>query len=251
MLTRDKIIDRAYQECMTEMYAKAQPSADYNAIVAGVKAGTITDTDKNPVYARYFLSAEEFNYILRKYIKAYRLNNTWHSNVDVVRRYFDGKGAKDVWVDGKTDSDGYKNPGYRSTESVPHIKESFKRLLNNEIEGSVTVDKLATILSQEVFDYIYNCDNFYRFDREESNFSASVALGASPTSNPDTVIKYWKEHGVDVDIQWRNPLLLWEMDEYGDEFEEYMMEEYGKDWEKYWKDEWEKRKDLKNYGYDE
>lgn len=251
MLDRRQIIQQAYTECMREMYAKAQPSVDYDFIVAGVKDGSIVDTDKDPVYARHFLSAEEFNYILRKYIKAYGLNNTWHSDVDVVRRYFNGEGSKDVWVDGKVDADGHKSPGYRSTEGVPHIKEAFKRLLNNEIEGSVTVDKLATILSQEVFDYIDNCDNFYRFDREEGDFSASVALGASPTSNPNTVIKYWKKRGIDVYINWRNPLLLWEMDEYGDEFEEYMIEEYGEDWEKYWKDEWEKRKDLENYGYDE
>lgn len=251
MLDRRQIIQQAYTECMREMYAKAQPSVDYDFIVAGVKEGSIVDTDKDPVYARHYLSQEEFKYILDKYIKAYGLKNTWHSNVDVVRRYFNGEGLKDAWVDGKVYADGHKSPGYRSTENVPHIKESFKRLLSNEIEGSVTVAKLATILSQEVFDYIDNCDNFYHFDREESDFYTSVALGASPTSNPNTVIKYWKKRGIDVYIKWRNPLLLWEMDEYGDEFEEYMVEEYGEDWEKYWKDEWEKRKDLENYGYDE
>jgi predicted DsbA family dithiol-disulfide isomerase len=76
-------------------------------------------------------------------------------------------------------------------------------------------------------------------------------LGASPTSNSDTVIEHWRKQGVEVDIEWRNPLLLWEMDEYGDDFDEYMAEEYGDDWEDYWKREWENRKDKKNYGYND
>ena len=29
MLDRDQVIMKAYTECMAEMYAKAQPSADY------------------------------------------------------------------------------------------------------------------------------------------------------------------------------------------------------------------------------
>ena len=41
------------------------------------------------------------------------------------------------------------------------------------------------------------------------------------------------------------------MDKYGDDFEEYMIEEYGDNWKEYWDNEWEKRKDLKNYGYED
>ena len=34
MLNRDTIISRAFHECMTEMYAKAQPSVDYDQLLA-------------------------------------------------------------------------------------------------------------------------------------------------------------------------------------------------------------------------
>ena len=38
MLDRDVIIKRAIEECMEEMYQKAQPSANYKELVEKVKA---------------------------------------------------------------------------------------------------------------------------------------------------------------------------------------------------------------------
>ena len=58
-----------------------------------------------------------------------------------------------------------------------------------------------------------------------------MSLGHAPTSNKETVKKWWKEHyNHDVEIEDRNPNLLWAMDEYGNEFEEIMEDEYGADW---------------------
>ena len=63
MLNRDNIIQRAVQECLEEMYAKAQPSANYKELIEKVKSGEIEDSNENPVYNRYYLSQEEFEYI--------------------------------------------------------------------------------------------------------------------------------------------------------------------------------------------
>ena len=90
---------------------------------------------------------------------------------------------------------------------------------------------------------------FYRFNREENSFSTSIALGASPTSNPESVKEYWKSQGIDIEIEERNPLLFWERDYYGDEFEEVMEDEYGEDWkeqfDKQWKDKIRKENEEK------
>lgn len=242
MLTRQDIIQEAYDACMREMYAKAQPSADYDAIVAGVKNGTIQDSDKDPVYTHYYLSQEEFIHIRDKYIKAYGMEKKWNSYVGIIETYLKGGGHRDVYVNNR-----------KKLICVPHIKEAFtEEIYDNfgNIMGEDT-EKLSEILLNKVLEYVQWCRDFYRVDLEADSFSACVALGASPTSYPDTVIEYWKKHGVDIDIEWRNPLLLWEMDEYGDEFEEHMVEEYGDDWEQYWKREWEKRKGIENYGYDD
>ena len=101
--------------------------------------------------------------------------------------------------------------------------------------------ELSEDITKIVMESISNCKDFYRFDREESSFSAGIALGASPTSNPDSVKEYWKSQGVDINIEERNPLLFWEKDYYGDNFEEVMIDEYGEDWkeqfDKKWKDQ--------------
>ncbi|MBR5298530.1 MAG: hypothetical protein IKU29_11795 [Parabacteroides sp.] len=222
MLDRDTIFERAYLECMTEMYEKAQPKANFIELRQKVKDGLMEDSPENPIYNRHYLSHEEFIYILNKYTDAYRFTAHFKDNMDVVRDYFTGKGMKDIWVkEGES--------GYRSCAQVPHIKNTFSKILN---ENGITDTKLANKLSNEVLQYIENCKNFYNFDYKETSFQSSIALGCSPTSNPQTVIEYWKQQGVDITINERNPNLLWDMDYYGDDFEEVMVDEYGEDWEK-------------------
>lgn len=249
MLTRKAILEKAYHDCMSEMYAKSQPSVNYDEILDGVKNGSISDSDANPVYARHYLSAYEFYYILNKYKKAYGIESKWVDYVEVVGNYFNGKGMKDVWVDGKVDGDGNKTPGHRSAEDVPHIKTPIYNTLFKEFGRSYSkheLNELTDEISEHILNYIDWCRNFYRFDREEESFSTSVTLGASPTSNPKTVVKYWEENGVNVDIVERNPLIIPILDEYEeyDKFVEYMVDEYGDDWEKYFDDLWEESKHL-------
>jgi hypothetical protein len=93
------------------------------------------------------------------------------------------------------------------------------------------INELSNKLSHKVIQYIEDCQNFYRFDREEQGFDSSIALGCSPTSNKEVVKEYWKKQGVEVNIIDRIPNLLWDMDYYGEEFSEVMLDEYGEDWE--------------------
>lgn len=230
MIDREKIIDQAYVECMCEMYAKAQPSADYKKLLEDVKNGKITDSPYDPVYSRYYLSYEECKYILNKYINAYGMTEKWNDYLDVVERYYKGEGRKDIWRPEYIGDDGFKHPGYRTSEAVPHIKDAISNKLIEYIDNEDVINNISKELSHLILSYIDNCRNYYRFDREESNFSVSVSLGCSPTSNSDSVVEYWKKQGVEVEIIERNPMLLWDMDYYGDEFEEVMIDEYGDDW---------------------
>ena len=66
-------------------------------------------------------------------------------------------------------------------------------------------------------------------------------MGASPTSNAETVKKWWKDHyNVDIEIVERNPWLLWEYDNYGDQMNEIMTDDYGENWEQIWWDKYHK-----------
>ena len=84
--------------------------------------------------------------------------------------------------------------------------------------------EIAETLRELVIQRLNDCKNFYRFDREEDDFKASVALGASPTSNPETVRKYWKEKGVELEFVEKDPDTLWERDYYGDAYDDYLKE---------------------------
>lgn len=249
MINRDKILDEAFDRCMEEMYLRAQPSASYKELVEGVKNNTVEDSKANPIYDRYYLSHEEFKYILDKYIKAYRIQEEWHDNIELLEKYLNEGGTKDKYIKAHTDEDGNYHPGYRGYEKVPSIKNQIQEILKNEIgEGNIT-DKIVEKLNNAVMNTIADCKEFYRFNREESSFSASIALGASPTSNTDTVKEYWKSQGIDIEIEERNPMLFWERDYYGEDFEYVMEDEYGEDWkeqfDKKWKDKIRKETEEK------
>lgn len=242
MLDRNEILEKAYTECMAEMYAKAQPPADYYQLLEDAKNGKIGKNEK--VYERYYLSHEEFKHILGKYKDAYNIKSHWVDDIEVLEKYIKEGGNKDKYIEAHTDKYGY-HPGYRSYEKVAPLKEQLSGIFYNSdfytgSEMDEASEELIDNLYDKVTDIIDTCKNFYRFDREESSFDCSVALGPSPCSNKDTVIEYWKSQGIDIEIEERNPLLFWDMDYYGDSFEEVMEDEYGKDWKEYWDNEWKK-----------
>lgn len=247
MLDRNKVIQKIYDECLAEMYAKAQPSVDYWQLIDDVKTGKISKGET--VYDRYYLSKEEFDHILNKYVQSYKMEETWKPNIELLEQYLTEGGTKDKYIESHTDEDGHYHPGYRGYEKVKPIKEQIENILNDEFaSGEVSPfvkDAIRDKIVESVMNTINDCKEFYRFDREESSFKASIALGPSPTSNKDTVIEYWKSQGIDIEIVERNPLLLWEHDYYGDNFEEMMIDEYGDDWEKQFNDKWDELKRQK------
>lgn len=228
MIDRDIIIKRAIEECLEEMYAKAQPSVSYKELVKKVKSGEIEDSHENPVYKRYYLSQEEFDYIRNKYAEAYDLKPKWREYIELLEEYLTKGGTKDKYIPETMEEDGSTHPGYRSYENVKSLKEQLKDVIRDD----KTLDKAIDIVMSNIKD----CKNFYRFDRDCETFTFSVCLGASPTSNKETVEKYWESQGTPIKIIDRNPLLLWDMDYYGSEFEEVMQDEYGDNWEEFWQE---------------
>jgi len=209
-IDRKSIIDEAYIRCMTEMYAKAQPSADYKELMAKKKTGEIVDTDIDPIYRRYYLSQEEYEYILNKYIEAYNMTVHWKDNMDHAISYLRDGGLTTAY---KENASGVS---YKTTEKTPKITD----VIGEEHAG-------------EVMKLLELCKDFYKFDREKDDFSTSLALWGSPTFNKEGVIRYWKEHGQDITIEDRNPETFWYRDAYGDgwkEVYEWEMEE-AKRWE--------------------
>ena len=195
-LSRNVIFTKACDDCLIEMYEKAQPSDSYIALCTEYELGKISKDER--VYNRYYLSREEYTYIKEKYKEAYNIKEKWTEDINILLRDLNEGGLKDAY---REDENGL---GHRVAEKIPPLTE----LIGKEH---------ADIVKQVIEDI----RNFYRFDREENGFEWFIALGsASPTSNKDAVVKYWKERGVDVQIEDRNPDTFWEIDEYGGVLEE-------------------------------
>ena len=242
-LEREDVLCKAYEDCIREMFAKAQPAADFDNIIEEVKAGKIDEEKDGPIYDRHYLSHAEFTYILNKYMKAYRINSEWDEDVEVVEKYLSEGGTKDKYIDAYTDENGNHHPGYRSYEEVPPIKNLIADYIRSYMiikgEPEDNIQKWAQNIAKIVMDDIDTCKNFYMFNVDEQKFRNTVCMRCSPTGSAETVKKWWKDHyDVDIEIEERNPLLFWEKDYYGDEFEEIMEEEYGEDWKEIWDKKW-------------
>lgn len=188
MLDRDFIIERAVHNCFRELYRRAQPRANYDEYLRKIKNGEISE-EEHPIYTRHYLPQKEYLYVVDKYVRAYGLKKQWTSNVDVI-------------------IDNIKTHGYKET----YVNNSL------EYEHPKLKDQIGEENVQKVIKFIEDLKNFYMFDREESDFRCRIALGCSPTSNPETVKEYWKTQGVEISIDEKKNLDendYWDLDYYG------------------------------------
>lgn len=238
MLDREEVLAQAYEDCIREMFAKAQPSADWDNIIEEYKAGKIDEKKDVPIYDRHYLSAEEYKYILDKYMKAYRIESEWKEDVEVVEEYLNKGGHKDKYIEEWEDEHGY-HPGYRSYEDVPPLKQLILKEMYDWLDDENQCNGAARNITKIVMDTIATCKNYYSFNVDEQKFRNTVCMRCSPTGSIETVKKWWKDHyDIDIEIEERNPLLFWEQDYYGDDFEEVMEEEDGPDWKEKWDKKW-------------
>lgn len=229
-VNREKILEQAIYDCYKEMYAKAQPSADFDQIVEDFKSGK-RDKDER-VYEQHFLSREEYDFIMNKYRDAYNISQHWKSDADVFRQYFVEGGYKDHYVPARVDENGMKHPGYRSSKKVEPIGDQIRELISDP----ELADKVVTC----VLDNLENCASFYKFDREYDSFNCTIALGVSPTSNAEVVKEYWKSKGIDLEIVQRNPkLFYYEDNDWSEDEMAFEFEDYGENWREALQKEWD------------
>lgn len=185
-LTKEDILWEARMRCMREMYAKAQPSVNYDDLLEYYKKCQAEGKEPERVYDRYYLSQEEFAYIRQKYVDAYMMHDPFQENCDLIIRDMEDGCSKDKWIPEHTDEYG-THPGHRGYEKVLPIKETI---------GEENANK--------VIEFIKDRRNFYRHNVDEEKFNFSVTLTDSPTSNPDTVVEYWKTQGKEITIDPRH-----------------------------------------------
>ena len=237
MLNRKEIFKRAIHDCYTELYAKAQPMADYDNLVAELKIGKIDEKKNGPIYERHYISKEESDYIVNKYIDAYGMTERWKSDVETIEDYLINGGSKNAYVDEFTDDNGKYHPGYRSYENVLPLKTQILNIMK-EFDCSDAATEVAEKIYSKVMETIKSCKDFYKFDNEAESFRTAIYLGAAPTQDKETVKKWWKDnYNADIEIEDNIPELFWYYDngytedeilaEYGyDNFEELIEKEF-------------------------
>ena len=99
MLDKDKIMEEAMIRCYREMYRKAQPRGDFDRYRRMIKNGELPKDTR--VYERHYLPQKEFEYILNKYVKAYRFENQWRSDVDLILNNIKNGGYKEIYKNDK------------------------------------------------------------------------------------------------------------------------------------------------------
>ena len=166
-IDRSSVIEQAILECLTEMYAKAQPSTDFNELMKLYKG-----TNK-PFYQWYYLSEEEFKYILNKYLEAYKIKDNRQDYLDLIIDDLKNGYYINVYKKAWTDKYGF-HPGYKDYK-----------------EEKSLIEKIGEDTANEVFDILKERNNYYKVNLEENKFTFTIALGCSPTSNAKTVLEHW------------------------------------------------------------
>jgi hypothetical protein len=174
-INRRKMIEEAILKCYKELYKMAQPSADLDELIRLAKEGK--EDSKMPFYRQHYLSQENYVYICDMFMDAYNIKCPWEDHCDTVISYLENGGKKDKYI--KPDN----APGYRGYEDTPKLS-----------------DVIGEENAKKAIDLIKECRGFYRLNSEENSFRFTV-MDASPTTNKQEVIDYWKSQGKDVKIK--------------------------------------------------
>lgn len=168
MISRQQILEESVHKCLRDMYLWSQPSIDIDYLI---KMG-FKDNKKDPLYEQHYLSFDNFIYIKDCYIRAYRMKDDWNDDFELLINYLYKGGYKSIYT---KDKDGYSHRDY---ENVPSI---YKYLDKEDADI--------------VMSLIGECQNFYRVNKEATDFSFTISLGVgSPTTNKQTVLDYWHNH---------------------------------------------------------
>ena len=106
---------------------------------------------------------------------AYGIKDNWDDTFEILIKQLKEGGIEDDYKPATKE-----RPGYRDYKKVLPLEEVI-----------TCPGEMNTII-----DYIKKCQNFFKgHSRETCQFSYSVALGGSPTSNAKAVEEYWHENG--------------------------------------------------------
>ena len=186
---------RCVNECLDKMYTLSEPPITLAQLKETFKDIPKEEQEKEPAYEQHYLPAEVYKAILEHYSDVFGFKPTWDDDVVILSNDLFNGGKKDVY---RKDKNGISQKEY---EDTPKLRDVIGE------ENAEKVKKMITDIK-----------NFYRFNMKYQTFTFNV-MSFSPTSDKETVEKYWREHGspdftIDEDKWFKEDD---EEDDYGDE----------------------------------
>ena len=232
MITRSKLLNKAIDDCMKELYSFVQPSVDWNDFISQNKLYSnlyniwekTKDTNPNYIgksiiecigprpYEFYYLPKDIMKDICDSYVHAYRIDQQQEllDTIEILKNYCK-EPIVDKYIEGENGE-----PGHRGYDHPNNLIEEVRKIL---IKYD---DHMDSEISEEVvnkfFSFLDMAGNFYNWNRDLNSFNVSVYLGTSPYSNKEIVIDNWKKYrNKDIEINEEQIKREYYGDEYDDE----------------------------------
>ena len=173
MQIQQDIISQARKDCLRELFKWAQPSVDYDRLINEYMEKYTEDPSSvdNSFFEHYYLSQENMDYIIARFIEAYHIGKDWNDNIDLLIQYITEKPYEWKYI---KDEFGLNQ---KHTERIPNLQETSPEHY------------------QEILDLINTCKKFYSRDLVKESFTFPIYLGASPSPFKNSVIEYWRNNG--------------------------------------------------------
>ena len=175
-----KILNEAIEACLKEMYRFSQPSADYDKLKEYAKEHP-EEEKEFPTFQRYYLSTEQFNYILKKYAEAYHLIPEWKNNIETIKDEFE-----------------------TGSDKKEYKKDSYGEMFIERVPTPPLCERIGQENTKKVLEMLDEIDDSHKRDKDALYFSSAISLGHAPTSNLKEVKAYWKDKGLELEFEERN-----------------------------------------------
>jgi len=181
----------------------------YQSTFRGWENKSITECIGPKPFEFYYLPKDIMKDICDSYIHAYKLDDQQELlNIIHILKEYCKRPVISKYIQEK---DG--NPGYRGYEHPDNLEKEINTYLDLKFplmdperaeDAEDFENKLNTAakeLQDKFFEFLDMAGNFYNWNGDLNSFNMSIYLGASPSSNMQTVIDNWKKYrNIDIEI---------------------------------------------------
>ena len=189
---KDKWLWDIAVECLEEMYQASVPAMSFKELL---KKAENKELYEEKYWQQHYLPQKLFNEILEDYKATYNLEDYFHQYTDILKEYLLNGGKEETTVD---------DPN------------SFTGKTRTIVDTPKLPDVIGEEKAEKVKELIDKCQKFYRLDAHRTrNFDFTISNYA-PNSNAETVKRYWKEKGLDLDLNDESIMDSYYEEKYGE-----------------------------------